>query len=159
MGGWAAGTTAGDVSVQVGAPAAAGGGGGGRRASPALILAVGQALLALTIGIIAFVSLLNIFNLFNLISFFVIVYLFLFCVLLLISSLVRLKFISMYFGFLNFYAGNGSLLAVVGTYILGFEGLLGKIIGGIAIAWGVFEIIAHFAISRHGSHVLFSRSG
>ena len=88
-----------------------------------------------------------------------IVYLFLFCVLLLISSLVRLKFISMYFGFLNFYAGNGSLLAVVGTYILGFEGLLGKIIGGIAIAWGVFEIIAHFAISRHGSHVLFSRSG
>ena len=41
-------------------------------------------------------------------------------------------------------------MVVVGTNSLGIYEIWGQIVGGISIAWGVLEIVAHFVYYRGG---------
>ena len=127
-------------------------------ALPQRILGCGQASLALTIGILVFVALVNLFNAFNLVFFFVLIYLLVFCVMLMVAAIARTTLLTTYFGFLNYYLGSGSMLIIVGTLTLGIYGTWGHIIGAITITWGVIEIIAHFYFGRGATAVMIGVS-
>ena len=121
-----------------------------RAFSPQKMLTGGQVAVSLAVFVLSFVSFINVFNIFDLVTFFAIVYLLLLSALLIAAAIFRFSFLSKYFGFLSCYAGCGVLMVVVGTNSLGIYEIWGQIVGGICIAWGLLEIVAHCLYYRGG---------
>ena len=65
--------------------------------------------------------------------------------LLFIGSLVRSARFLHYFGFLQYTAGSGVLLTLIGSLVIGMAGQIGLIAGAASIGWGGLSCAIHCA--------------
>jgi hypothetical protein len=120
--------------------------------SPHKLLQLGNLAVGLALIIANFFSFLGTFITFQLLSVVILLFLVLGGCLLSVAALCSSRSLALYVGFLQFPLGSGLLLVLLGVLNLGSGGLVGNVVGGIAIGWGVVNILGHLWLrTRHAA--------
>lgn len=128
--------------------------------APQTIITCGNLSLGATFFIINFLSIFTSLATFRFYSFTLILFIAAGGLAIAAASLLLLNCITNYFGFLQYPAGTGSYLTVLGVLSLG-RSTWDTIIGSIAVGWGVLSIVTHCWLKSKNAAVnvpLLSRS-